>query len=271
MLCEGYRRIDKTSSELEPADTNFRHFAQKIHEDTKDHDSWFALEQEYTLFDGFHELHRWPLGWPKDGFPPPQGKYYCGNGYPKAPGRAITEAHMKACLHAGLDFGGINVEVMPGSFEYQIGPSNILDLGDHTWVSRFLLERIAEDFEVMVDFHPKPIRKGDWNGAGAHLNFSTKEMRAEGGMKHIETAIHKLMGRHHEHIEMYGEGNEMRLTGAHETCSIEEFKWGVADRGCSIRVPFSTFKDQKGFLEDRRPASNVDPYIGAGAIAATTL
>ena len=55
-------------------------------------------------------------------------------------------------------------------------------------------------------------------------------------------------------------GNELRLTGKHETCSIDEFKIGVRDRGCSVRIPLSVYNDKCGYFEDRRPASNANPY-----------
>jgi len=96
-------------------------------------------------------------------------------------------------------------------------------------VSRWLLHRIAEEFGAVVSFAPKPIR-GNWNGAGLHTNVSSSETRAEGGMKHIEAIMKKLEARHAEHIKVYGEGNELRMTGAHETSSMEKFTWGVANR-----------------------------------------
>lgn len=236
----------------------------------KDQDIWCALEQEYTLFEGGHELGKWPLGWPTGGYPAPQGEYYCGAGHTKVSGRAISDEHLSACLFAGIECSGTNAEVMPAQWEYQVGPADILTTGDDAWVSRYLLNRVAEQSEVIVDLTPKPI-DGDWNGAGMHCNFSTKAMRSEGGIDLIHAAIKNLGKKHSQHIELYGEGNEKRLTGHHETASIDSFRWGVADRGASIRIPYTTAIKGYGLLEDRRPASNVDPHIACAAVASTAL
>lgn len=233
-------------------------------EANKEHEFWFGLEQEYTLLGP----DDWPYGWPKGGFPGPQGPYYCAVGTGKVYCRDIVEAHYKACLYAGILISGINAEVMPAQWEYQVGPCEGIDLGDQLWMSRFLLHRIGEEFGAKISFAPKPI-PGDWNGAGLHTNVSTKETRADGGMKHIEAAMKKLESRHVDHIKVYGEGNDARLTGRHETGSIDSFSWGVANRGASVRIPRACAREGKGYFEDRRPASNADPYQITGIIVET--
>ncbi|KAK2631975.1 hypothetical protein EUGRSUZ_L02175 [Eucalyptus grandis] len=228
----------------EPIPTNKRARAAEIFSNQKviNEVPWYGIEQEYTLM---QTNVQWPLGWPVGGYPGPQGPYYCGVGADKSFGRDISDAHYKACLYAGINISGTNGEVMPG-------------------------QRITEQTGVVLTLDPKPI-EGDWNGAGCHTNYSTKSMREEGGFEVIKKAILNLSLRHKEHISAYGEGNERRLTGKHETASINTFSWGVANRGCSIRVGRDTEKQGKGYLEDRRPASNMDPYIVTSLLAETTL
>ena len=234
--------------------SNSRAALRELMENHEHEEPWFGIEQEYTFFTG-----RSPLGWPEGGYPAPQGPFYCGVGADEVFGREIVEEHMSACLEAGINISGINAEVMPGQWEFQVGPVGALAAGDEIWVARWLLYRIAEDFGVSATLHPKPV-KGDWNGAGAHTNFSTKSMRQEGGIDVIVDACEKLSKKHDEHIAVYGAHNEERLTGLHETCSIKEFRYGVSDRGASIRIPMATQNNGKGYLEDRRPAANMDPY-----------
>lgn len=249
VLCEVFN-ADGTVHE-----TNTRAKLRELAEKYKEHEPWFGIEQEYTLFQGIK-----PLGWPDNGFPAPQGGYYCGVGADEVFGRPIVEAHMDACINAGLEISGINAEVMPAQWEFQIGPLSALEAADQTWLARWLLYRIGEDFKVSATLHPKPV-SGDWNGAGAHTNFSTKAMRENGGIKVIEEACEKLSKKHAEHIAVYGAHNEERMTGLHETCKIDEFRYGVSDRGASVRIPLMTAKDGKGYLEDRRPSANMDPYL----------
>ncbi len=244
--------------------TNTRAHLREVDKKFKDQESWFGIEQEYTLFQG-----RVPLGWPEGGYPAPQGPFYCGVGADEVYGRDIVEEHLELCLDAGLEISGINAEVMPGQWEYQVGPLGPLDVADQLWISRWLLYRIAEDYGVSATLHPKPV-KGDWNGAGAHTNFSTKSMRNDGGLKVIESACESLGKKHDKHIAVYGAHNEERLTGLHETCSIQDFRYGVSDRGASIRIPMATANDGKGYLEDRRPSANMDPYKVCSILIETT-
>ena len=248
-----------------PHKSNTRTPLVELGEKFKDHDPWFGIEQEYILMNG-----KQPLGWPDKGYPErPQGLYYCSVGSEDIAGRDVVEDHMHACLDAGIAISGINAEVMLGQWEYQIGPVGALEVGDQLWVARWLLERIGEDYGVRVELHPKPI-KGDWNGSGAHINYSTEAMRAPGGLTVIEEACEKLGKNIDKHIAVYGADNDQRLTGLHETCNINEFRYGVRDRGASIRIPMDTQKNGCGYLEERRPASNVDPYKACAALINTT-
>jgi len=230
-------------------------------------DCWFGFEQEYTML---HKGSGTVYGWPAAGYPAPQGPFYCGVGADSQYGRPLAEAHLEACMKAGITISGINAEVLPGQWEYQIGPVGPLDLGDEVMLSRWLLHRLGEDFGIVLTFQPKPV-KGDWNGTGAHTNFSTAPMRVPGGMAAIEAAIEKLSKTHAKHMAEYGYGNEERLTGKHETCDINTFRSGVADRGASIRLPLPVTLKGYGYLEDRRPAANVDPYNVARLLIESTL
>jgi len=245
-------------------ESNKRAALIKIDKTYKKHEALFGIEQEYTFFQG-----RSPLGWPDGGYPAPQGPFYCGVGADEVFGRDIVEEHLDACLAAGLHLSGLNAEVMPGQWEFQVGPLSPLQVSDQLWLARWILYRIAEDYGVNATLHPKPV-SGDWNGAGAHTNFSTKSMREKGGITAIENACKKLGKNHEKHMAVYGPHNEERLTGLHETCSIHEFRYGVSDRGASIRIPMATSENGFGYLEDRRPAANMDPYQVC-AIMLTTI
>ena len=233
---------------------------------------WFGWEQEYTLT---HKPHMpfgegigLPLGFESTKQPRPQGDYYCGIGADTVIGREIVEEHMNMCMKIGLDISGINAEVLLGQWEYQIGPVPALSGSDQLWISRYLLQRVAEKYNVNVSLHPKPI-SGDWNGSGCHVNFSSKEMREEGGLTYIEDAVNKLKVRHNEHIDVYGLENDKRMTGEHETSSIHEFSYGYSTRDTSIRIPAQAIVENKGYFEDRRPASNCDPYQVANVMLET--
>ena len=247
--------------------TNSRRVAASVMQRAAAAVPWFGIEQEYTLFD---VDGRTPLGWPKNGYPAPQGPYYCSVGCENAYGRRVVEAHYRACLYAGINISEVNAEVMAGQWEYQVGPCEGIESGDQMWVSRYIMQRVCEDFHVRVSYDPKPI-PGDWNGAGAHTNYSTRAMREEGGFPAIMAAVEALGRKHNEHIAVYGVGNERRLTGHHETAPITVFLYGVADRAASIRIPRQAELDGRGYLEDRRPASNMDPYTVTAKIVQTTV
>ncbi|MBS1722681.1 MAG: glutamine synthetase beta-grasp domain-containing protein [Armatimonadetes bacterium] len=221
-----------------------------------DEDMWFGFEQEYVLYPAGGEK---PLGFPTGGYPEGQGKYYCGVGAEAVVGRDIVEAHLDACMACGLNVTGINAEVMLGQWEFQLLGKGTKNAGDELWLARYLLYRVAEKHSVKVELHPKPV-KGDWNGSGMHCNFSNTRMREKGDKSYFDTIFKVLAKNHDLHIQHYGSSNDERLTGKHETSPITEFTYGVSDRGCSIRIPLSTGETWTGYLEDRRPASNADPY-----------
>lgn len=273
VMCETYVWKDKTFKELIPANTNFRHFAMSVWNDPKvaAEKTWYGIEQEYTFVTHSTKFTKQPLGWPNNGYPGNQGPYYCSVGANVCFGRAIADAHYKACLYAGVRISGTNVEVMPGQLEYQVGPCEGVEIGDHLWISRYLIQRVAEDFDVNVSFAPKLF--SDWNGSGCHTNYSTATMRGgEQGMKYIEEMMKCFGDKHKLHISVYGDDNQKRLTGIHETSSCEKFSYGVADRSASFRIPTSVAgANGKGYIEDRRPASNIDPYVVGALIADTSI
>ena len=236
--------------------------------DDDDNDFWFGFEQEYFLNDPTTNL---PLGFPENGYPSPQGQYYCSVGAKNAFGRDIVEDHLDQCLEAGINVEGINAEVATGQWEYQVFAKGAKNAGDQVWVARYLAERNAEKWGVSIDLHPKPI-KGDWNGSGMHANFSNEVMRKKGGEELFNKICEAFDGKNiKKHMDVYGAHNEQRLTGLHETQSIDKFSYGVSDRGASIRIPIGTVEDGwVGRLEDRRPASNGDPYKIASVIVSTT-
>ena len=234
--------------------------------DDDDNDFWFGFEQEYFLMD--LETNR-PLGFPENGYPRPQGPYYCGVGAGVAFGRQIVEEHFDLCLDAGLNVEGINAEVAAGQWEFQTFAKGGTNAGDVTWICRYLLERVAEQYGVGVEWHPKPI-KGDWNGSGMHANFSNTVLRTAGSRDVYEKICQAFEPTIKAHMDVYGAYNEERLTGAHETQAYDQFSYGISDRGASIRIPIATVENGwNGWLEDRRPASNADPYKVASAIITT--
>jgi glutamine synthetase len=234
--------------------------------DDNDADFWFGFEQEYFLWDTATNK---PLGFPENGYPNPQGQYYCSVGAANAFGREIVEEHLDLCLDAGINVEGINAEVAAGQWEFQVFAKGAAAAGDETWIARYLLERTAEKYGVAINWHCKPI-KGDWNGSGMHANFSNSVLRECGDKAIYEQICEAFRPLVKEHIAVYGADNDQRLTGDHETQSIDKFSFGVSDRGASIRIPVATVENGwKGWLEDRRPNSEADPYKVAARIIKT--
>ena len=241
----------------EPHPTNTRATCVAAAEKYKSAEMIYGIEQEYTMM----RVDGTPFGFPAGGgMPAPQGPYYCGVGAGRVVGRQIIEEHTEACMEAGLLIEGTNAEVMPGQWEFQIGAADAITVSDHLTVARWLLHRIAEDYDVVISLAAKP-QRGDWNGAGAHTNFSTKAMRDDKDMKAITAACEAIGTRVMEHVENYGHDIQSRLTGKHETAPWNKFSYGVSHRGASIRIPWTVARDGKGYAEDRRPNANCDPYV----------
>jgi glutamine synthetase len=232
-----------------------------------DVDFWFGFEQEYFLWDTKTDR---PPGFPTGGFPGPQGPYYCSVGAANAHGRDCVDEHLDACLDAGINVEGINAEVAAGQWEFQVFAKSAKRAGDETWMARYLLERAGENYDYAVVWHPKPFGHLDWNGSGMHANFSNGAMRTAGNEETFTKICNAFGENIPRHINVYGADNDQRLTGEHETEAINSFSFGVSDRGASIRIPVGTIEDGwKGRLEDRRPASNADPYKVAASIVKT--
>ncbi len=268
-LCKDPQRIDAylvmcevLSADGTPHPSNGR---ATIEDD--DNDFWFGFEQEYFLWNT--ETNK-PLGFPEGGFPGPQGPYYCSVGAKNAFGRDIVEEHLDACLEAGLNVEGINAEVAAGQWEFQIFAKGAKEAGDQIWIGRYLLERIGEKYGVAINWHCKPLGELDWNGSGMHANFSNSVLRTAGNKETYDKICEAFRPVVKEHIAVYGADNDKRLTGKHETASINDYSYGVSDRGASIRIPLATVqRGWKGYLEDRRPNSAADPYKVAARIIKT--
>ena len=232
--------------------------------DDDDNDFWFGFEQEYFIMDSETQL---PIGFPHHGT---QGQYYCSVGGRNTFGRDIVEEHADLCIEAGLNFEGINQEVACGQWEFQLFAKGAKKAGDEIWIARYLLQRLTEGKGMYIEYHPKPLGDTDWNGSGMHANFSNTALRESGDKAVYEAICESFRPVVDEHIAVYGAHNEERLTGKHETAAITDFSWGISDRGASIRIPLiAVEKGYKGWLEDRRPSSNGDPYKIASRIIKT--
>jgi glutamine synthetase len=251
VLCECLNK------DLSPHETNSRTKCEETSNKFKDYECLFGIEQEYTILERDGKPYKW-LNCLEPGLGA-QGPYYCSVGGDRAFGREIVDEHMLCCLNAGIHICGTNAEVMPSQWEFQIGTCDMLTVSDDLLVARFFLHKITEKYNCCVSFHPKLFP--NWNGSGGHTNFSTKQMREKNGFTYITEACEKLAEKHDEHIAVYGIDNDKRLTGNHETSDIHTFSWDKQNRNCSIRIPLQVCIDNFGYLEDRRPASNMDPYL----------
>jgi len=262
VLCETYLPDGR------PHSTNTRYIADQIFSKYLEHKPMFGIEHEFFVIK--NSTGR-PVGFPEnaDHYPAPQGPYYCSVGYNNTRLRAFMDDVLEACLDTNLGITGYNLEVCPGQAEFQVCAENIR-AADDSLIFKYIVQRVGEDYKYNIDFSAKPV-KGDWNGSGCHVNFSTKTMREENGYSEILKAIDKLATKHSEHIAVYGSDNVDRLTGKHETSDINTFSSGVADRGCSIRIPRSTIANGCGYFEDRRPSSSADMYLVTSKLAQTCL
>lgn len=254
VMCETYEKDGL------PTSTNHRHLANQIFTKRLDLEPWFGIEQEY-----FMTRNNTVLAFEKS-IPAPQGHYYCGVGE-HIQYRDLVEQHYNYCLYAGLEISGVNAEVAPNQWEYQIGPCTGIDGGDQLWISRYILQKVAEKYGISISFCPKPL-SSPWNGSGLHINVSTKKTRDAEGITFIEEYMNQLKLVHHEHLAVYGD-NSLRLSGECETSDKNVFSWGYGDRRCSIRIPTQTVQNRCGYFEDRRPASDADPYQATGILFET--
>ena len=261
MNIDGSPHISNSRAEL------FRILEQLGEQRIKEEDPWFGIEQEYVIYDGNTSL---PYKWQQTTYSSKQGPFYCGVGGNVAFGREIAMEHMNKCIIAGIAICGVNSEVAPSQWEFQIGICNPIVASDHLWIARYILARVAELHSAYVSYDPKPLGAA-WNGSGAHTNFSTASMRAEGGIEVIKAAIDKLADKHNEHMAVYGTGNDRRLTGSHETSNLDKFTYGKCDRGSSVRIPVNVVINSCGYFEDRRPAANADPYLVVAKMLETVM
>lgn len=270
VLCQLDFEYDHQSDKLdgEPLKNfNTRAWASRMAKKYQDREAWFGAEQEYTFVDPKTGL---PYRWDEYGRAS-QGNFYCSVGYPYCQLSELVREHLRLCAKMNIKICGFNAEVLPSQWEFQIGPADLLRVADDLVMARYMLFRLSTKYQVKVTFHPKPM-SGDWNGSGCHINFSTNRMRQEGedSMTYIHNAIRNLEKDHPGILTYYGDGNDQRLTGEHETSSMQKFSWGVGTRHTSVRIPNQVASNKNGYLEDRRPASNIDPYLALGKLLQAT-
>ena len=261
VLCDCY------STDGSPLQSNTRANANSLFKRSGHLEPMFGLEQEFFI-SRKTTLGLVPIAFGDSHYmPEKQGNYYCGVGGTNLYGKNMMEEVLNRLLKAGLSITGLNAEVAPSQWEFQVCSIGI-DAADSLILLRYICGRVLEKHGLVMDISAKPL-KGEWNGSGCHINYSTNTMREEGGYKHIENAIKNLSENHMLHINNYGDDNPQRLTGEHETSAIDKFTYSVGGRHTSIRIPYSTKTNKCGYIEDRRPSSSIDPYKATSLLHAT--
>ncbi|GJQ88142.1 hypothetical protein Trydic_g13147 [Trypoxylus dichotomus] len=264
VLCDTYEFDGK------PLPTNNRKSCCEALNKVCDQEIMWGLEQQYMVMD----MDERPYGWPVClGEPRRHKGYYCAVGGDKVFARELSESHYRACLYAGVQIASTHPDAVPGQWEFQIGVSPGIKGPDDLWMARYILARISEEYGLYTCLHPK--RFDNMPGCSCHVNFSTKVTRKDNGLSTLEGYMQKLSKRHEEHLRKYdpygGQQNKLRLTGKDGTSAVDNFTSGVGDKSLSVRITKETETKKKGYIEDRRPASNSDPYAVCDMVVRTCL
>ena len=228
-----------------------RTLARKIFQAAEPYQPMFGLEQEFFIRH-LEKEHTFGIDLPS------YENSYCSMGAQKCFAGLFIEKVMKDALSCGIHLTGFNWEVAPGQAEFQVC-SYGLEAADDLILLRYILQKRGEEYNYEILLHPKLIE--GWNGSGLHANFSTQSMREKGGLEVIMETLVKLEKTHTADQKLFGEDNQLRLTGKCETSDYKNFTWGIASRDTSIRIPQETDEKGYGYFEDRRPGANANPYL----------